>query len=272
MSFAKVLTDIFDRNIERRFDSVDAEREAIAAAKQGDEEATVALMYAYAHTLRSGVRWYTHALPSVAKGGDREDVRSNAVMGLMAAIQAFDLEADVHDRLAAIAKQHVYETVAAHAPSAVTAFTIPQRTMSRFFAILREADGNVYEAAALAPKFRMKRETFLAVLSAVRNVESYDAADSTDDDARSGDFLSKENVRPIWDASEAEDDALLVEAAFEAVDDVEESVCRLAYGFESYGDPVPDIEIGHRLGMTRPTVQRRRSSALGKMRKALAAE
>ncbi|UYL87648.1 DNA binding protein [Arthrobacter phage VResidence] len=270
MSFSKVLADIFDRNIEHRFDTVEAERDAIAAAKKGDEEATVALMYAYAHTLRSGVRWYTHALPSVAKGGDLEDVRSNAVMGLMAAIQAFDLDADIHDRLAAIAKQHVYETVAAHAPTAVAAFTIPQRTMSRFFSILREAEGNVYEAAALAPKYSMKRETFLAVLSAVRNVESYDAAEANDDEGRSGDFLGTENVRPIWDNSAAEEDELLVAAAFDAVDDVEERVCRLAYGFETYGDPVPDVEIAHELGMTRPTVQRRRSGALNKMRSALA--
>ncbi|WVX88034.1 DNA binding protein [Arthrobacter phage TforTroy] len=278
MSFDKVLADIFDRNVERRFESVDAEREAIAAAKLGDEDATLGLMYAYSHMLRSGVRWYTRALPSVGKGGALEDVRSSAVMGLLSAVQAFDFTS-THDRLAAIAKQHIYEHVATHAASSIAAFTVPQRTLSRFFSILREADGNVFEATALAPKYRMKTETFLAVLSAVRNVDSYDALTGAQDEhgsATKGGQSSEGSrdipVKPLWEAALAEEDAVLVKAAFEAVDDVEEKVCRLAYGFETYGDPVPDIEIGHKLGMTRPTVQRRRSSALGKMRGALLAE
>jgi RNA polymerase sigma factor (sigma-70 family) len=270
-SFNKVLADIFDRNVERRFESPEAEREAIAAAKAGDEAATVALMYAYSNLLRSGVRWYTNALPSVPKAADLEDVRSNAVLGLMTAIKAFDLNAEVHNRLAAIAKQHIYEHVSVNAPTAVAAFTVPQRTMTRFFSILREAEGNVYEAAALAPKYSMTRETFFSVLSAIRNVDSYDALTGAEDENGQATDGSRDlDAHPIWDGSDAEDDRLLVEAAFEAVDDVEEKVCRLAYGFETYGDPVADVEVAHRLGMTRPTVQRRRSSALNKMREALA--
>ncbi|UJQ86834.1 DNA binding protein [Arthrobacter phage Reedo] len=277
MTFDKIIADVFVRNIERRFESIEAERQAIAAAKQGDEEATVALMYAYAYMLRSGVRWYMRSLPSVPKAADLEDVRSNAVTGLLAAIKAFDLDAEIHDRLAAIAKDHIYEHVSAGAPTAVAAFTVPQRTMSRFFSILREADGNVYEAAALAPSKHMTRETFLAVLSAVRNVDSYEAA--TEANAGGFDGTTGERfgvggergieARPLWDGSEAEDDALLVEAAFEAVDDLEKNVCEMAYGFTDY-DPVPDAEIGHRLGFSRAKAQRVRSSALGKMRNALA--
>lgn len=272
MSYSKALTDIFARNAERRFESAEAERDAILAAKKGDEDATLDLMFAYAPALRNGVKWYTRAIPSVDRADGLEEIRSVAVFGLLEAIAAFDVDAG-YDRLAATVGEYVANAVAEHA-QAVCGLTVPSRTLSRFFAILRKAEGNVYEAAALAPKYHMTRETFLAVLSAVRS-ESYDAyAVKEEEGAVSGDLLGKTEVSeggllPVLDAYEAVNQRMEVEAAFAAVDDVEEAVCRLAYGFETYGDPVPDGEIGHRLGMTRPTVQRRRASALGKMRDAL---
>lgn len=69
------------------------------------------------------------------------------------------------------------------------------------------------------------------------------------------------------DSHDDVEDRLLVEAAFAAVDDLEEEVCRLAYGFSDY-DPIPDSEVGYGLGLSRPKVQRVRASALGKMRDA----
>lgn len=273
MALDKVLSDIFDRNIERRFDSVEAEREAIAAAKAGDSEATVALLYAYAHALNKTVGRFRNAGGANATADHKEELRSLAVTGLYEAIHAFDPEA--HDRLAAIVSQHLWHAVSQL--NGTIAFTVPQRTLTRFYSILRKANDNVYEAAALAPKYEMSRETFFSVLSAVRDVDSYDGLTGADDEhgsatkgGQSAEGSRDIDARPIWDNSAAEEDALLVAAAFDAVDDTEERVCRLAYGFETYGDPVADAEIGHKLGMTRPTVQRRRSSALGKMRQALA--
>ncbi|WVX87962.1 DNA binding protein [Arthrobacter phage Snek] len=262
MTFSRVLSDIFDRNVARRFESAEAEKTAIAAAKLGDEDAIVAIMYAYSNVLRSGA--------ANAPGLDTEDARQTALLGLLEAVQKFDLDDDTYGRLAGLAKACIFEAISAAAPSAV-AFAVPQRTLTRFFSILRKADGNVYEAAALAPEHHMSREVFFSVLSAVRNVDSYDALTGSEEDkGGSGEGSGEVVTFPLWDASEVEDDALLVAAAFDAVDEVEERVCRMAYGFESYGDPVPDVEIAHELGMTRPTVQRRRSSALGKMREALA--
>ncbi len=273
-AFQTVLSEIFDRGVERRFDDVDAEREAIELAKEGDETATVALLYAYASALRNGVRWFANAAPSAPQAADLEDVRVRAVLGLQEAIRAFDPAR--HRRLAAIAAGYIADEVAS-AAEAATAFSVPERTLKRFFGILRKADGNVYEAAALAPQHEMKRETFFAVLSAVRDVTSYDAAlggNSGGFDGTTGERFA-EGVergivaRPIWSGEHADaEDRVLVEAAFGAVDELEARVCRLAYGFEEY-DPLPDAEIGHRLGMSRPKTQRVRAGALGKMREAL---
>lgn len=265
-SFDSILADIFDRRIEKRL-SLEEERALIATAKDGDDDAKLQLLYAYAPALRNGLTWYKRALPSSPSAADLEDVKTDAVLGLLEAIDAVDL--DVHNRLAAIASQNIRHTVAAAAKS-VTGFTVPERTLNRFFGIMREAEGNEYAAAAMAPKYKMTTETFLAVLSAVRNVTSYDADDSTDEDTRySPATLS---ASPIWDATLSEEDAELAAAAFDAVDDLEESVCRLAYGFETYGSPVADVEVGHRLGFSQSKTQRVRSAALGKMREALAVD
>ncbi|UIW13527.1 DNA binding protein [Arthrobacter phage Lizalica] len=270
MSFNKVLADIFDRNVERRFESVEEEVQAIELAKKGDEKATIALMYAYSHALNAAIGQFRYA-GGVWADGKRgahmtEDLRSLVTLGFLEAVNAYDPE--VHHRLAAIITQHVREHLSADLVGPV-AFTVPQRTLTRFYSILRKAGGDPVKGAAIAKDHSMTVETFMDVLAAVRTVNLDIASDSEDDSAM---LAQWEAARPVWDRSDAEEDTVLVETAFAAVDDVEESVCRLAYGFESYGDPVPDIEIGHRLGMTRPTVQRRRSSALGKMRKALAAE
>ncbi|WGH21117.1 DNA binding protein [Arthrobacter phage Cassia] len=263
MSFDKVLADIFARNAEHRIESAEEERLLIAAAKLGDSEATVALMYAYAPAIRNVVERFTGEGHTATP--DDEELHATALLGFAEAIAAFDPEK--HLRLSAVVRVVLARVMRDEYPSR-DAFTVPARTLTRFYSILRKAEGNVYEAAALAPQYEMSRETFFSVLSAVRDVDTIDGAPSDDE----GHAALVNDARPIWDASAAEEDALLVAAAFEAVDGVEESVCRLAYGFESYGDPVPDVEIGHRLGMTRPTVQRRRSSALGKMREALAVE
>lgn len=271
MTFDNVLADIFNRNAEARFESVEEERVAIAAAKQGDNEATVSLLYAYASAIRNAVARFTSETPEAKT--DPEELRSAALLGFFEAIKSFD--ADKHERLAGIVRTVLMRTMREEfiTPSA---FTVPDRTLTRFYEILRHADGNVYEAAALAPKYSMTKETFLAVLSAVRNVNSYEGITSAEDEfdpyavgGQSSTGPRDVDAKPLWDNSAAEEDAELVKAAFEAVDDLEEEVCRMSYGFTDY-EPVPDAEIGHRLGLSRQKTQRTRSSALGKMRAALA--
>lgn len=262
-SFDTVISDIFDRRAEQRF-TLEEERALIAAAQLGDEDAKISLFYAYAPALRNGLKWFTRAQASAPQPSDLDDVRQSAIMGLLEAIQAF--QPDTHDRLAAIASKHIANAVSAHSQGA-SAFAIPERTMKRFFSILRQADGNVFDAARIAPEQEMKTETFLAILSAVRNVDGLEALQDGSDSASGAGY--ELDARSLWDdGSSAAEDAILVEMAFDAVDDLEADVCRLSYGFSDY-EPVPDIEIGHRLGFSRAKAQRIRAGALGKMRDAL---
>jgi RNA polymerase sigma factor (sigma-70 family) len=264
-TLSSVVSDIFDRGANGdRFATVADEQTAISAAKAGDEGAQIALMLAYAPALRNAVKWYTRAMPSVAQSAELEDVRAQAIVGLLEAIRAFDPE--VHDRLAAIVSDYVTSEVSAQAADA-TGFAVPERTLKRFFGILRAADGNVFEATRLAPRYEMKRETFLAVLSAVRNVDSIDGLGAGEDEEAPRE-LAAMPLAPVYSDEEIVEDRILVEAAFRAVDDQEALVCRDYYGFSEY-DTMSDAEIAHRRGLSRPKVQRVRSTALGKMRSAL---
>lgn len=270
--FQTILSDIFDRGAEHRL-SQDEERETIHAAKAGDEAATVKLLYAYAATLRACATRYRIAgdRPVIWDGNspsnlyERQEMQALAVTGLLEAVAAFDLNGP-HDRLAATVEKYVIETLTSNMATTVPV-SVPSRTLRRFFGILRRAEGDVQAAAAMAPSFEMSRETFFAVLRAVRT-EYLDAP------ADGPELLSRATVaRPVWDAEEQYADAedrILVEMAFGAVDDLETDICRASYGFTSY-NPIPDGQIAADLSMTRPTVQRRRAGALSKMRDALGA-
>lgn len=266
MNFQHILADIFDRHAERSFDSIEAEREAIAKAQLGDTQATIDLIYAYAPALRRASGQYR-----VAGGAGTtyvEDVRMAAVEGLIEAIYAFDLEGP-HRRLAATIIGEVNDSVGTSVLGPI-GFSVPSRTLTRFYGILRAAEGDVTEAVRLAPAYQMKSETFLAVLDAVRNVgtldETHGSADSASGD---DDGYGRSDASPLWDGQQADaEDRILVEAAFRAVDDLEGDVVRLAYGFSDF-DPVPDSEVAHRMGLSRQKAQRTRTSAIVKMRSAL---
>lgn len=255
--FQTTLSDIFDRGAQASL-SLDEERETIHAAQAGDEAAKTLLLYAYAPALRNAVARYRDVL-----GAD--DARMTAVLALLAAITQFDH--DRYDRLAAVIApaltNELGELVAASA-----SVTVPHRTRTRFFGILRRAGGDVHAAALLAPKYEMSRETFYAVLEAI-NAESLDAPAGERDE-----FGGYERPAvPLWNPEDVYADAedrILVEMAFGAVDDLETDICRASYGFTSY-NPIPDGQIAADLSMTRPTVQRRRAGALSKMRDALGA-
>ena len=265
MNYFSTLTDIFDRGIDERLELAD-ERHLITLAQAGDETAKLRLMRAYAPALRNGVTWFTRAVPTIPQTADLEDVRSQAVMGLLEAIDAFDPE--THDRLAALAASYIRNAVAV-AAGPIAAFTVPERTLKRFFGILRAADGDTVRAADIAPDYEMKRETFLAVLSAVRNVDSYDALTAGEDEQGRGEGPRDVHAYPIAHDSIADvEDAVLVEVAFGAMDTFERDVVRLGYGFAEY-DTVPDAEIAARLGYSRPKIQRTRAGALVKARSAL---
>ena len=267
-NFDKALRDIFDRRVTTGKLPLRKEREAIRAAKCGDEEATLMLLYAYACALRKVSGMYRHAGGARAgcpgDCGPAADRRMAAVEGFLEALYAFDLDG-IHSRLAATVEGYVADSISA-AVIAPAAMNVPERTLKRFYAILRKADGDPVKGADLAPRYSMTTETFSSVLTAVRSTQSLEGPND-DADGRS-DGPGRLEVQVCGpDHYDDVENRLLVEAAFAAVDSLEAGVCRLAYGF-SDDDPLPDSEVGHRLGLSRPKVQRVRASALGKMRSA----
>ena len=268
-NFDKALCDIFDRRVTTGKLPLKKEREAIRAAKCGDDASTLKLLYAYACALRKVCGMYRNAGGAWAGGPWHSELaadrRMAAVEGFLEALYAFDLDG-IHSRLAATVEGYVANSISMAAIVPV-AMNVPERTLKRFYSILRKADGDPVRGVTLAPRYSMTAETFNSVLTALRGTHSLD--DPGDDaDARSGGPSRLEVQVCGPDYYDNVEDRLLVEAAFAAVDDLEEDVCRLAYGFSDY-DPIPDSEVGHRLGLSRPKVQRVRASALGKMRDAV---
>lgn len=265
-AFALVLSDIFNNSAERRL-SLEDERSAIAAAQQGDQDALVALCYAYAAALRSASSNLRRAATDHLLGApvDVDDVESAAVAGLIDAVYAFDPEK--YDRLAALAPSYIADSLS-EVNSSAAGFRVPARTLTRFFGVLREAKGDAAFAARLAPERSMTTETFLDVLAALR-VEGYHVTDGEDENGSGAELdgalvFDGAVTRTVADV----EDQHLVEAAFAAVDTLEGDVCRLAYGFADF-DPQSDDSVGVHMGLSRQKVQRVRTGALVKMRAAL---
>ena len=268
-TFDKALSDIFDRRMTTGSLPLEEEREAIYAGQSGDEAATLKLLYAYAYALREASAKYRYAGGAWAAGPGYSDraaaLRMAAVEGFLEALYAFDLDG-AHSRLAATMEGYLANSMSSAVVDPVC-MNVPERTLKRFFSILRKADGDPIKGAALAPQHSMSPETFTSILRAVRSPLSL--AGPSDDCDGSSDSPNRLDVPLIGrDYYDDVEDGLLVEAALAAVHGLEENVCRLAYGF-SDGGAIPDAEIGHRLGLSRPKVQRVRLSALGKMRKAV---
>ncbi|MEU4568638.1 hypothetical protein [Micromonospora sp. NPDC023956] len=240
----------------------DAAEEAalIGAAQAGDEAATMRLFAAYVAAIRSAVSRYSTSLPV-------EDARQAAFLGFLEVIRTHDAERS--ERLAGKLRVRVHDALSEAASAASGGFTVPARTLRRFFGILSRAEGDIVQAAALAPSFEMSEDTFWDVLAAVKADESLDLEVEMNGGADAVSIADEIAApREIVDA----EDRVLVELAFRAVDDFERQVCRMAYGFTDYDNEVPDAEIGHRLGgFGRLKIQRARTRALGKMREALGA-
>lgn len=241
---------------------VEYEQDLISRVQAGDSEASWPLIQKYApHMVRIARRYLDRM--------DRDDLSGLAIEGLLTAVRAFRPDSDTRV-LAAILGPYVENALARGIASAIP-MVVPDRTYTRYAGIMRRAEGDVNVAVSLAPAHGMSVEVLLAIRRAMTSVDSLDEHIGEDDDGG--------NLHDVIPAALAEFDEtvandLLVSLAFGAVDELEKDITRLAYGFEpeQYGDPMPDAEIAHRVGMTRPTVQRRRVKALDKMRERLAVD
>lgn len=283
-TYTQTLFSIFEREAEARISDEAEERSLIATVAAGEDHdgaAITALLLAYAPALRNGVRWYASV---VRMRGDyfsesmAEEARSRAVEGLLKAIHAFNPE--VHHRLAAIAAPYITDEVVTLAADDL-GMSVHPRMLKRFFSYLRRAEGNVYTAIGLCGEegSTLSKGAFLSILSAVRDVESYDAEVADGEPAW--------DTRPasvLWerDAIEDVEDRVLVGMVFEHRGDSEDltdreaKVLRYRYGFEAlsedYGNrAISDAMVAAEIGTTRPTVQRDHAKALDKARTRLGA-
>lgn len=264
------ITDIF-RYTDSATLSVEEEVTLITDAQAGDEGATLLLLNAYGPALRNGVTRFMRRLPVEERGADRtEEAQAEALAAFMETLVSHDPEKS--PRLAGRISQRLTDAFA-EAARLDAAMNIPERTLSRFYGILREAEGDLTVARALASSKGMKETTFDDILAVVRETLSLTHEDHEGDE--DGDRLLMaplhSDVRSEYDEVE---DAILIDIAFASVDDDEARVVEMAYGFRGTsdyapGEPMPDSAIAGAIGGSRATVQRKRGKALGKMRKAL---
>lgn len=269
------------------FETSAEERAAILAAKEGDEQATLSLLVAYRPLMKAVIAEFT-PVQEPRKNfteADWDDYRQAAIMGILSAIRAWN--PDIHSSLAGIARQHVLDAVENEGGAAVSSVTVPERTMKRFLAIAKKAEYDLATGMELAPKYEMRPSTFRAIWDGVwaDAVSTLAAADDEEGPRTYATGAVGAVVREydadnipalsIWGADRNEfvdaEDHILVRMAFDAVDETETEICRMAYGFGEYYDPLPDAEIAHRIGLSRQKTQRTRTKALAKMRDAIGA-
>lgn len=228
------------------FDSDSSEQAAIEAARNGDDDARLALLRAYIPLLRSVLAKY---LPAGLV--DNDDLRQQAVVGFFEAVRAFD-PAKGHRRLTAL----VYRQVL-HALSDQRALTfalkVPEPERLAYSRAFRAAGGDVDQAAELAPEHGITTETFWLVYAALEahefNVNDHDVASD-----------EPENFTN-----------LLVETAIANTDlDARERLALTAY-YGLRGEAATDGEIADLLGVHRTSALRIRESGLAKLRANLSA-
>lgn len=231
----------------------------VVAAQSGDTDAYMMLLDLYGPTLRATVA-------RAKKTVDSEEAQAVALLAFAEVLASHDTTdpAYANGRLASRLTPHLKDALGV-AMTAEHAFAVPKRTYMRYLGILNEADGNVQAARDLAPDRQMTVETFDAIRDALGT--------GTIDDLPEGQSAAHDRIEgatTVYASSPVTDveDQVLVDAALASITDEECRIVELAYGFTEY-DPVPDAEIGHRLGLTRPTVQRKRAGALSTIRKTL---
>lgn len=255
------IKDLFTYAEDATIEDAADEAVLIEAAKAGDEEAQTRLIIAYGPALRSAVKRFMKRLPVEERGGKEDDAQMEALAAFMEVLHQHDPEKN--PRLAGRLASRLVAALA-NAAQMDAVMTIPERTLSRFYGILRAAEGDLETASEMAPSMGMSIHVFNDIRAVV-----HDATTLTVDDDEDGDrFLAQPLHSNLYTAYDEVEDHVIIDMAFKAVDDEEARIVELAYGFTEY-EPVPDAEVGHRLGLTRPTVQRKRGKAIEKMREAL---
>src|SRR5690606_30644421 len=144
------------------------EAQLIADAQAGSESAKVALIEPYARAVRAAISRFKSTVPDGqvdvrphgTAAAEVDDVQQAAHVAVLEAIADHDptrgrrLAGHVVARL-----DRELTAVAATRP----AFQVPSRTLSRFYGIMAEAEGDLEAAIALAPSKEMSAETLKTI-------------------------------------------------------------------------------------------------------------
>lgn len=182
------------------------ESAVIEAAQAGDETATLRLLTAYMPALRAAVSRYESL--------SIDDARQAAIIGFMEAVHAFRRGANEADLLAGILRQYLHDALTSATSDATGGFSVPTRTMKRYFGILARANGDHFEAAKLAPDYEMTEDTWWSVYTAIGAEDSLEGAlEAKGSDSMSPVSSEVAGPREIADA----EDRVLCDLAFRSV-------------------------------------------------------
>lgn len=201
-----------------------SEVELIAAAQMGDGTATAQLIDKYMPAIRGAARQYATV--------DRDDAEQEALCTFLECLREFDPARGKEFRQ--LFANRIGAAVAALAANAEP-FTVEPREYRRFLAMLRDADGDVNRAYALANGGRhgMSRSKFVAIYNAVRGTASLDQLTEGAVIDGTRDVIA----HPIEaaDRTVMTTQAEIADAHFAlgALDERGRKVCRLAYGFDT---------------------------------------
>jgi hypothetical protein len=210
----RVLDNVFDNGAEKRLPAED-ERTCILAAKNGDSDAFVELIYAYAAVLRAYGKRYSPQF--------QDETRDIIVNALWQAIVDFDLESDsrrlghrVHTPL--LEAFHTNPGAGPH---------IPSRTLRRYYAALNKAEGDPFAAAEACHDADpdMSRDNFWVIWAALNAFADLD-----------------EVLHVVPDEFGTVEDHYLADLALKSLSGSELQVVRLAFGFVT-GEPLSDAEV-----------------------------
>lgn len=218
--------------------------------------------------------------------GQHEEALSVALEEFVRAVREYDLTSDIpfHHSIRVRLERAVMLTDRVEA----TQVTVPAVQIARYYRLLHAHALDAVAAAAAADadpgKWLMSGATFRAVHAATSRPSYH--GNNTGAGTFRDDRANEDLDAPAWDAPTTSPEDEIVDREYarwllSQTTERQESVCRLAYGFQDYetdtlrvtkgyreGDVLDDIQVADCLGMSRPTVQRERTKALKTMRAA----
>lgn len=244
------------------------------------EAAGAALIEAFMPLIESAAR-------KTKLAGQYEDAYGDAMEAFVRAVREYDLTSDTpfHHTI----KARVERAVMLGDRVESSSVTVPAVQIARYYRLLHAFDLDATLAARAAEedpsKWLLSGPAFLAVHAALSRPSYHGNGTGNGHfrDERANDSMDPFDVIASV-APSAEDEVLDREYARWLLDqttDRQQSVCRLAYGFQDaasetaraakgyrLGEVLEDLQVADCLGMSRPTVQRERGKALKTMREA----